>query len=74
MAARHGGEVASDIVETIASITTSLKKIIDITSVINGIALKTNILALNVAVEAVPKRVNKDVGLRSSASEVRNLA
>ncbi|MBT9429295.1 hypothetical protein JZM30_09510 [Candidatus Symbiopectobacterium endolongispinus] len=35
-----------------ASITTSSKKIADITSVINGIAFQTNILALNAAVEA----------------------
>lgn len=52
VAARRGGEVASDVVETMASITTSSKKIADITSVINGIAFQTNILALNAAVEA----------------------
>ncbi|MGA4136536.1 methyl-accepting chemotaxis protein, partial [Ralstonia nicotianae] len=47
-----GGEVVGRVVETMAGINDSSKKIADIIGVIEGIAFQTNILALNAAVEA----------------------
>lgn len=48
----EGGQVVSEVVMTMDSINASSKKIVDIISVIDGIAFQTNILALNAAVEA----------------------
>ncbi|MCI4184323.1 methyl-accepting chemotaxis protein, partial [Dickeya dianthicola] len=45
-AAKQGGKITGNVVETMDSITASSRKIADITSVINGIAFQTNILAL----------------------------
>jgi methyl-accepting chemotaxis protein len=45
--------VVSQVVNTMASINQSSKKIVDIIGVIDGSAFQTNILALNLAVEAV---------------------
>ncbi|RLM27267.1 chemotaxis protein [Brenneria alni] len=73
IAAKKGGEVATEVVETMADITTSSKKIADITSVINGIAFQTNILALNAAVEAA-RAGEQGRGFAVVAGEVRNLA
>ncbi|MFC3395922.1 methyl-accepting chemotaxis protein [Brenneria rubrifaciens] len=73
IAAKRGGNVASEVVETMANITTSSKKIADITSVINGIAFQTNILALNAAVEAA-RAGEQGRGFAVVAGEVRNLA
>ncbi|WP_409308949.1 methyl-accepting chemotaxis protein [Pectobacterium sp. B1J-3] len=73
IAAKKGGEVTTEVVETMASITTSSKKIADITSVINGIAFQTNILALNAAVEAA-RAGEQGRGFAVVAGEVRNLA
>src|SRR3546814_9910800 len=50
--ARKGGQVVSEVVTTMSAINESSKKIVDIISVIDGIAFQTNILALNAAVEA----------------------
>ncbi|MGL6042115.1 MAG: methyl-accepting chemotaxis protein, partial [Deefgea sp.] len=47
-----GGSVVGQVVSTMADINDSAKKIVDIISVIDGIAFQTNILALNAAVEA----------------------
>ncbi|EJL80567.1 methyl-accepting chemotaxis protein, partial [Herbaspirillum sp. CF444] len=47
-----GGNVVREVVATMNSINESSKKIVDIISVIDGIAFQTNILALNAAVEA----------------------
>jgi methyl-accepting chemotaxis protein len=50
--ATRGGEVVSEVVRTMTEINTSAGRIVDIISVIDGIAFQTNILALNAAVEA----------------------
>ena len=50
--ATKGGAVVDKVVETMGSINASSMKIVDIISVIDGIAFQTNILALNAAVEA----------------------
>ncbi|WP_413721451.1 methyl-accepting chemotaxis protein [Sodalis sp. RH24] len=71
--ARQGGAIVDDVVSTMISITTSSKKIADITGVINGIAFQTNILALNAAVEAA-RAGEQGRGFAVVAGEVRSLA
>ena len=69
----RGGAVVSQVVETMASINQSSKKIVDIIGVIDGIAFQTNILALNAAVEAA-RAGEQGRGFAVVATEVRNLA
>ncbi len=68
-----GGAVVARVVETMASINESSKKVVDIIGVIDGIAFQTNILALNAAVEAA-RAGEQGRGFAVVASEVRSLA
>ncbi|HEU4844670.1 MAG TPA: methyl-accepting chemotaxis protein [Burkholderiaceae bacterium] len=69
----RGGSVVADVVDTMASINASSRKIVDIIGVIDGIAFQTNILALNAAVEAA-RAGEQGRGFAVVAAEVRNLA
>ena len=71
--AGEGGAAVAQVVETMAAIDESAKKISDIIGVIDGIAFQTNILALNAAVEAA-RAGEQGRGFAVVASEVRSLA
>jgi len=71
--AGKGGSVVNQVVVTMEEINESARKIVDIISVIDGIAFQTNILALNAAVEAA-RAGDQGKGFAVVAIEVRNLA
>lgn len=73
LTARKGESLVGEVVQTMAQINDSARKIGDITAIINSIAFQTNILALNAAVEAA-RAGEQGRGFAVVASEVRSLA
>ncbi|TDV09226.1 methyl-accepting chemotaxis protein [Paraburkholderia caballeronis] len=69
----RGTESVVRVAETMSDISTSSRKVADITGIIEGIAFQTNILALNAAVEAA-RAGEEGRGFAVVASEVRSLA
>ncbi len=71
--AKKGGESVKAVISTMEDINNSAEQIVNIISVIDGIAFQTNILALNAAVEAA-RSGEQGRGFVVLAGEVRTLA
>ncbi|HET8790720.1 MAG TPA: methyl-accepting chemotaxis protein [Modicisalibacter sp.] len=71
--ASRGGNVVSQVVQTMDDIDASSNKIAEIVSVMDGIAFQTNLLALNASVEAA-RAGEQGRGFAVVAGEVRQLA
>lgn len=71
--AARGGNVVHEVVQTMAVINASSRRIVDIIGVIDGIAFQTNILALNAAVEAA-RAGEHGRGFAVVATEIRELS
>lgn len=71
--AHDGGVAVSRVIDTMASIEETAKRVVSITAIIDGIAFQTNILALNAAVEAA-RAGETGRGFAVVATEVRSLA
>ncbi|WP_367379129.1 methyl-accepting chemotaxis protein [Halomonas sp. PR-M31] len=71
--ATRGGQVVSNVVQTMDDIDASSKQIAEIVTVMDGIAFQTNLLALNASVEAA-RAGEQGRGFAVVASEVRQLA
>ncbi len=72
-AAEAGGEMAGQVIGSMAQISASSSRIAEIIGVIDGIAFQTNVLALNAAVEAA-RAGEQGRGFAVVAEEVRTLA
>ena len=71
--ARNGGAVATALVETMAAIDSSTRRMVDIIGTNDTIAFQTNLLALNASVEAA-RAGAAGRGFAVVATEVRSLA
>lgn len=69
----EGGRDVTQVIDVMATISESSRRIVDIIAVIDSIAFQTNILALNAAVEAA-RAGEQGRGFAVVASEVRALA